>query len=136
MNRRHLLLGAAAGAASLAGCASGGFDPTNTMSTQKNAVHGGLIAEDIDTAPTDATIIDGSTGRVASVDAIQTILEEAATDDEGHALLPLDPGSFDAALDMLTDLPLHTRTDGAIGYYFRYDGSLFLVYPFYREAPR
>lgn len=141
MHRRAFLTATGASlAVTLSGCLGGSNDAPSDQSTvsptptdARSRRGGGLIAETVDTVPSDATVVNATSGRLANVDPIQTVLKRASNRDTGRAVLSLDATAFTDATDVLASLPRYSGP-GQTGYYMSYNGHVILVYPFYLTA--
>lgn len=130
MNRRRFLMGcgAAATTVGLAGCSG-----TTLNASGEESDSGGIIAEDVQDAPTDATVVDATSGRLSSIEQVQSVLQQAATDSRGYAMASLTGEDFESVLSALDPLPKYSGSEGVPGYYLKYDTNVVLLYPFYRE---
>lgn len=128
MNRRTFI--ALTGAAALAGCTSAG-DPTTLQNQSGSAQTGGLIAESVSTTPDDAMVIDATSGRLATLESVQTVVARAARQDEAYALIRLDSEALSTVESALSDLPRYSGENGPGGYYLKYSGDTVVLYPFY-----
>lgn len=131
MDRRKFLgtAGGTALAVSLAGCTEA-FGQTDAA--DGHGADGGLIAEVVSSAPEDATVVNATTGRVGSVDAIQDVLERAVESDQDSALRPIENDEAHADIEgALESIPYYTG-ESTRGYYLGYENSIILLYQYYR----
>lgn len=129
MNRRQFL--AVTGALSLAGCTSTNTGTLSDRSTTDGS--GGLIAEDVANTPDDATVIDATSGKLSTVDEVQTVISRAAESDNSYALLKLPPDVMADIEEALSDLPQYFGDAGPSGYYLKYNDNPILLYLFYTK---
>lgn len=135
MNRRKFIgaAGSTALVTSLAGCSEAFGQSEDDFAGRGDASTGGLIAEEVDTAPSDATVVDATTGRIGSVEPIQDVIENAAGSDQSPALLPLnDEETINEVQSALRTLPYYDG-DSKHGYYLGYNQSVILLYQYYRR---
>jgi hypothetical protein len=128
MNRRTFV--SLAGLLALAGCTSS-TDPSEIRRQTEETHPGGLIAEDISTTPDDAMVLDATSGQLASLEAVQTVVSRATRPDEAYALIRLDSETLAVVEDALDSLPEYRGRSGPSGYYLNYNGDTVVVYPFY-----
>lgn len=132
MDRRKFLgVSGAALAAGLAGCTEAFGQSEADAFDNEHTKSGGLIAENVDDIPDDATVVDATTGRLGSIDAVQTILDRVTDDDRAYALLSLDTDTFKTVRTALDGIPYY-EGEGVDGHYLRYDGGAVVLYQYFR----
>ncbi len=134
MDRRKFLgsVGGTALTVSLAGCTEA-FGQSEKKQSTDNTADRGIIAEVVDSAPNDATVINATTGQIGSVKAIQDVLGRAVESDQGSALRLLgEKSQLNAVQNALKSIPYY-EGENTRGYFLEYNDTILILYQFYRK---